>query len=173
MSPFPFLRGLWTTYLAVLNLSLLVAGRFGVENRHLQGKCMFRPRISLKWFLFGTTLAAVLIGTVGKRTYDDWRRRRWFAQQQRISEDLKSARSGVHVRDGRVVGVQTTPATDGSQAMAWLKDATELETLSTRSALTDNDVAVLKSHSKLLHLSIDAPGRSVTNNSLRSIGELG
>ena len=113
---------------------------------------MFRIRFSLKRFLLATTLIAALVGTFGKRAYDEWTRRNWLAEQQRVSQELSSAGCGIELRDGRVVQAQITPAVTGSHALFRLNNATDLERLSVTCFVEDRDVAWLKNHKRLRQL---------------------
>ncbi|HUE73357.1 MAG TPA: hypothetical protein VMP01_20940 [Pirellulaceae bacterium] len=126
-----------------------------------------RPwRISLRWFLILTAATAALIGTVGKRVYDDWQMRRRMAEQARIETALAEARCGVVKLHGKIVEVQvSTP-----KALEWLKNENGLERLDAYCGLADGDVAHLANHRRLRRASII--GNGFTNASLATLGDL-
>lgn len=128
---------------------------------------MFRLRISLKWFLLGTTLTAVLIGTVGKRSYDDWQRRRWLAGQQSLREALIAAKCGAEMRDGCVFTVYL-PAVNGLKDKSCLKDATATEYFVAECPLTDREIDFLSGAANLRALRVT--GDRISDRALRVIG---
>src|SRR5688500_12118292 len=113
---------------------------------------MFRPRISLKWFLLGTAAIAVLLG-MGKRYYDyrQWlgapaaagsreafnpqKHHQWMARQQQIR---KALRADVRGWDGYLTCVYVLPITD-RPSLALLSEATRLEEFGGNVPLTDAD----------------------------------
>lgn len=141
---------------------------------------MFRPRISLRWFLIGSAAIAILIG-MGKRYYDDrqWlaapniagsreefnepQFRQWHARQQEIREALR----GSHIRwDGYLTGVDVLDTTDRSRLFL-LSEATELEEFGGHVPLRDEDLLWAENHPNLRRLlSIEG----ITNRSLAVIG---
>ena len=126
-----------------------------------------RPwRISLRWFLLGTAAAAALIGTVGKRVYDDWQMRRRLAEREKIQLALTEMRCGVVTRDGNIVELRTiTP-----KALELLKNESGLERLLADTGLSDDDIAHLAKHRRLWQVSL--LGNGFTDRSLATLGSL-
>ncbi|HUE70965.1 MAG TPA: hypothetical protein VMP01_08755 [Pirellulaceae bacterium] len=135
------------------------------------GVAMFRPRISLRWFLLGTAGLSALIGLVIKPAYDHWQHRTWLAHQQWIAHQIDGNGNGVLMRDGVVVETHLGPR-DGRGRFPLLENASELETLDMLCSLDDKEIQSLRGHSKLQKLMIWPQSPGITNDSLRVVGRL-
>jgi Leucine Rich Repeat (LRR) protein len=133
---------------------------------------MIRFRISLKWLLLATAAISVLLGTVGKRLYDDWQRRQLLIREQRIAERLEGSGGGALMRDAYIVEADMGSQLGGAKATSLLKVASSLEKIRSSCALDDNDVSLLARHEKLRRLSIPYFSPGMSDRSLRVIGGL-
>ena len=132
-----------------------------------------RFRYSLKWFLLGTTLIAVLAGTVGKRLFDMWQSRQELAAQEKARLRLMELGVQIHPLNGSgVVSVQFPAQKFTSRDFELLRRLPSFENIDLASTgFADADLPALANCRELKMLSIDG-NAGITDKSVKSLAQL-
>ena len=132
-----------------------------------------RFQFGLKWFLVATTLVAVLVGTVGRWTYEQWRRDLALAKRAQSIRELEQFGAQLDRRgDGTIVRIHFRSRLCERKHFQLVSDIDGVESLDlANTGFSDADAPILAAHPNLRKLNVDG-NTGFTDEGLNAVADL-